>query len=202
MRKVFSGMVIGALTGAGIALWVDVLRGNGDANRTEKTVIGGALVGAAIGGVGVGITNFKRDIKAEIVKDISAKVEKEIFANLNFADVENDIKVKADKEIDKAVKVINDVAKKKIDKAVVEINKQNVADIDAKVSKRLADVEANMVVFKKDLKSIRELAANKQTNVLLGGGQPQGTNKYDIIQSMVDSGEYTANEIKGIMEKL
>ena len=107
----------------------------------------------------------------------------------------------ANDKIDDVIDHINKTGNQKIDKAIQEINNQNLLELEKATTKKLNDVDSSIQVIFKDLKSIRSAMSNT-TKYVVGENTTSATNKYDIIQSMVESGEYTSYDIKSIIDKL
>lgn len=203
MKRILNSMALGAIVGATSGLLIDSFNKTQNTKRTIKNIINGAVLGAAAFGgktTYMVVKDFRDDIKNEVKQEIYDKLEKEVLNNIDYNELKNNMHKITNDKIDDVIKHINKTANQKIDKAIQEINNQNLLELEKATTKKLNDVDSSIQVIFKDLKSIRSAMHN--TKYVVGENTTSATNKYDIIQSMVESGEYTSYDIKSIIDKL
>lgn len=204
MKRILNSMALGAIVGATSGLLIDSFNKTQNTKRTIKNVINGAVLGAAAFGgktTYMVVKDFRDDIKNEVKQEIYDKLEKEVLNNIDYNELKNDMRKIANDKMDSVIEGINKTANDKINKAVQEINNQNLLELDKATNKRMNDMDSSIQVIFKDMKSIRTMITNN-TKCVVGENTTSATNKYDIIQSMVESGEYTSYDIKSIIDKL
>ena len=204
MKRILNSMALGAIVGATSGLLIDSFNKTQNTKRTIKNVINGAVLGAAAFGgktTYMVVKDFRDDIKNEVKQEIYEKLEKEVLNNIDYNELKNDMHKIANDKIDNVIEHINKTGNQKIDKAIQEINNQNILELEKATTKKLNDVDNSIQVIFKDIKSIRSMISNN-AKYIVGENTTSATNKYDIIQSMVESGEYTSYDIKSIIDKL
>lgn len=204
MKRILNSMALGAIVGATSGLLIDSFNKVQDTKRTIKNVVNGAVLGAAVFGgktTYMVVKDFRDDIKNEVKQEIYDKLEKEVLTNIDYNELKNDMHKIANDKMNDVICHINKTANEKIDKAIQEINNQNLMQLEKETNKKLNDMDSSIQVIFKDIKSIRAMISNN-TKCVVGENTTSATNKYDIIQSMVESGGYTSYDIKSIIDKL